>query len=190
MTHVASVPSTHSERQKVEDFLAREYLPAIKQFPDRELQDSLLQESAVTVVCVKDASKSPPSAPVSKRLPKELEFLEGSLTDLGFTRLSLPKADIDKILVAFCAGGIAVPGTRYKLRHSVMSLFTFVEPATGRELMLPADWRQAVRSQSWIGKKVVVPNLDPSLYQDVGDGYVLPRDATGGGQVPGIRTTD
>jgi hypothetical protein len=93
--------------------------------------------------------------------------------DLGFDKLNLPQADIEAIVLAFCAGGVRVPGTPHKLRHSVMSLFTLVEPASGPELMLPTDWRQAVRSHSWIGKNVVLTDFDPSRYEDVGDGYSL-----------------
>ncbi len=154
------------------DFLTREYLPVIQQFPEREVQESLLQASMVTVVRMKNPSKKPPAAPVSDQLPTELRFLEGPLVDLGFAKLNLPEAEIRKILLAFCSEGVAAAGTPYKLRHSVMSLFTFVERASGKEIMLPADWRQVVRSQSWIGKRVVPRNVDLSLYQDVGDGYL------------------
>jgi hypothetical protein len=133
----------------IDDFLTREYLPAIRQFPDNDMQSQLVRESSVTLVRVKDATKKPPSAPVSDKLPEELEFLEGPLTDLGFEQLNLPQAEIDKIYLAFCGTGVAIPGTPYKLRHSVMSLFTFVEPATGSEVTLPANWRQVVRTRSW-----------------------------------------
>lgn len=155
----------------MDDFLIREYLPVIRQFPDREVQQSLLRESTVTLVRVKDPSKKPPSAPVSDSLPKELEFLAGPLCDLGFDRLDLPQGEIERIYQAFCGQGVAVPGTPYRLRHSVMSLFTFVEPASGNEVRLPVNWRQTVRSGAWIGKKVA--DVDPALYEDTGDGYLL-----------------
>jgi hypothetical protein len=132
------------------DFLTREYLPVIKQFPEEEVQQSLLRESAITRVCVKDPSKKPPSAPVSDNLPNELEFLAGSLCDLGFAKLNLPQNVIENIYLAFCTQGVAVPDTRYRLRHSVMSLFTFVEPATGGEVRLPDNWRETVRSRGKI----------------------------------------
>jgi hypothetical protein len=148
----------------LDDFLMREYLPVIRQFPDEETWQALLRDSAVTRVCVKDASRKPPSAPVSEDLPKEAAFLAGSLCDLGFGRLDLPPADIERVYLAFCGPGVAVPGTPYKLRHSVMSLFTFVEPATGHEVKLPPNWRQAVRSRTWIGKKVTETDL--SSYED------------------------
>src|SRR5713226_6199046 len=109
----------------MDDFLTREYLPVIRQFPEKDVQNSLMRESAVTLVRVKDPSKKPPSAPVSDHLPKELEFLAGSLCNLGFDKLELPQSEIEKIYLAFCGQGVAVPGTPYKLRHSVMSLFTF-----------------------------------------------------------------
>lgn len=145
------------------DFLTREYLPVIRQFPEAEVQQSLLRESATTRVCVKDPSNKPPSAPVSDNLPSELEFLAGCLCDLGFSRLDLPPNEIESLLVAFCSQGVAIPGTAYRLRHSVMSLFTFVEPATGSELKLPDNWREAVRSRRWIGKKVA-GDLDLSYW--------------------------
>jgi hypothetical protein len=158
------------------DFLAREYLPVIEQFPEG-VRQSLLQESAITRVCVKDSSKRPPSAPVSDDLPKDLQFLAGSLCDLGFDKLNLPQAAIENIYREFCGQGVAVPGTKYRLRHSVMSLFTFVEPATGNEIRLPDNWRQTVRSRKWIGKRIAAADLDLSLYEDGGQGYRLREEA-------------
>ena len=155
------------------DFLSREYLSVVKQFPESEVQGSLVRESVITTVRTKDPAKKPPSAPVSDSLPHELAFLAGGLVDLGFDKLSLPPAAIEAVFLAFCAGGVRVPGTPYKLRHSVMSLFTLVEHAAGNEVMLPMDWRQVVRSPSWIGKRVVPSDFDPSRYEDVGDGYSL-----------------
>ena len=162
---------------KMIDFLAREYLPVIKQFPEEDVRRSLLRESTITRVCVKDPSKIPPSAPVSDNLPSELEFLAGSLSDLGFSRLNLPEDEIETLYTAFCGQGVAVPGTHYRLRHSVMSLFTFVESATGSELKLPDNWREAVRSRRWIGKRVAA-DLDLSQYEDAGDGYWLREEVS------------
>ncbi len=159
-----------------DDFLMREYLPVIRQFPEEEVRQSLLRESAVTLVRVKDPSRKPPSAPVSEHLPKELAFLAGPLCDLGFGRLDLPPSEVERIYLAFCGEGVAVPGTPYKLRHSVMSLFAFVEPATGHEVTLPPNWRQVVRSRTWLGKRVA--DADLSSYEDKGDGYLL-REASG-----------
>src|ERR1700752_1648605 len=150
---------------KMDDFLTREYLPVIKQFPEEEVQQSLLRESAITRVCVKDPSKKPPCAPVSNNLPNGLEFLAGSLCDLGFDKLDLPQNVIESIYLAFCGQGVALPDMPYRLRHSVMSLFTFVEPATGNEVRLPDNWRETVRSRRWIGKKVAAAALDMSLYE-------------------------
>ena len=136
----------------MDDFLSRDYLSVIKQFPEGEIQRSLLRESAVTLVRSKDPSKKPPSAPVSDELPKELAFLAGPLCDLGFDKLNLSQNEIEQIYLAFCSQGVAVPGTPYRLRHSPMSMFTFVEPATGKEVTLPPNWRQVVRSRAWVGK--------------------------------------
>jgi hypothetical protein len=173
----STLASSANERaNSFADFLSREYLPVIRQFPENEVQSSLLRESVVTLVRTKDPTKKPPSAPVSDSLPHELAFLGGPLVDLGFDKLNSLQTDIETILLAFCAEGVRVPGTPHKLRHSVMSLFTLVEPATGHEVMLPTDWRQAVRSHSWIGKKVVPTDFDPSRYEDVGDGYSLRRE--------------
>lgn len=154
------------------DFLNREYLSVIKQFPEAEVRQSLLRESAVTRVCVEDTSKQPPNAPVSDRLPSELAFLEGGLCDLGFSRLDLPEQQIEELYLSLCGQGVAVPGTAYRLRHSVMSLFTFVEPATGTEPMLPENWREVVRCRRWIGKKVA-SGADLSWYERRNDGYLL-----------------
>jgi hypothetical protein len=159
----------------MDDFLMREYLPVIRQFPEEDVQRSLLRESAVTLVRSKDPSKKPPSAPVSDNLPKELEFLAGSLCDLGFDKLALPESEIEQIYLAFCGQGVAVPGTPYRLRHSAMSLFTFVEPAAGHEVKLPPNWRQVVRSRVWIGKRIAAGDL--SSYEDKEDGYLL-REAS------------
>src|SRR5262249_890887 len=152
---------------------AREYLSSIRQFPDRETQRWLLRESSKTLVRTKDPSKKSPSAPVSDHLPKELEFLGGGLCNLGFDKLDLPENEIEKIYMAFAGQGGAVPGTSYKLRHAVMSLFTFVELASGDELILPDNWRQTVRSDIWIGKAIAEGGFDLSLYDDKGDGYLL-----------------
>jgi hypothetical protein len=154
----------------MEAFLNREYLPVIRRFPEADLQKLLMHESAKTIVRVTDPSKQAPSAPVSDKLPKELAFLSGSLCDLGFDKLDIPESEIDKIYLAFCGQGVAVPRTPYKLRHSVMSMFTFVEEASGHEVTLPEKWRQTVRSNSWIGKEVTGADVDLSRYEDEGDG--------------------
>lgn len=157
----------------MDDFFAREYLPVIRQFPEEEVQKSLLRESTITLVRVKDPSKKPPSAPVSPVLPEELAFLAGSMCDLGFDKLNLPQTEVEELYLAFCSNGVAVPATPHRLRHSVMSLFTFVEPATGNEARLPENWRETVRSQRWVGKRVATPDLDPLRYEDAGDGFLL-----------------
>lgn len=155
----------------MDEFLMREYLPVVRQVSDVGVQRALLRESTVTLVRVKDPSKAPPHAPVSEHLPEVLAFLAGPLCDLGFGRLDLTQSEVDRLYLAFCSQGVAVPGTPYRLRHSVMSLYTFVELATGQEVELPPHWRQGVRSRTWIGKRVA--NADLSAYEDMGDGYLL-----------------
>ena len=58
------------------DFLSREYLPVIRQFPETEVQWSLLRESVVTLVRTKDLTKRPPCAPVSDFLPSMLNSFQ------------------------------------------------------------------------------------------------------------------
>lgn len=157
------------------DFLDRSYLSSLQQFP-QDTRQLLLRGASTTVVRVKDPCKKPPSAPVSEDLPKELRFLSGHMCNLGFDKLDLPQDQIEQIYRAFAGEGVAVPGTPYRLRHSVMSLFTFVEPAQGSELALPITWRQTVRSDKWIGKKVGSADMDLSRYQVEADGYLLKDD--------------
>ncbi|MGH7136397.1 MAG: hypothetical protein ACREHD_11700 [Pirellulales bacterium] len=161
-----------AERATVKDFLDREYLSSLRQFPE-STQQLLLRGSSTTVVRIKDPSKEPPSAPVSGDLPQEVEFLAGHLCDLGFDKLDLPPSEIDRIYRAFAGEGVAIPGTPYKLRHSVMSMFTFVEPAQGGEIVLPVSWRRTVRSDRWLGKKVGAVDVDLSKYEEEDDGYLL-----------------
>jgi hypothetical protein len=157
--------------ETIDTFLDREYGSSLRQFPE-DTQELLLRRSSTTLVRVKDPSQKPPAAPVSDSLPQELAFLGGHFCNLGFDQLALSANEIDRIYTAFAGRGVAIPGTPYKLRHSVMSSFAFVEPATGKEPMLPADWRQTVRSDTWIGKKVCTPDDDLSQYEDQGDGYI------------------
>jgi hypothetical protein len=56
-------PPAPENVETVEEFLIREYLPVIRQFPESEVQKGLLRESVVTLVRVKDPSQKPPRAP-------------------------------------------------------------------------------------------------------------------------------
>lgn len=157
------------------DFWDRHYLSSLQQFPE-DTQQVLLRASSTTAVRTKDPSKKPPQAPVSENLPQEVAFLAGHLCNLGFDKLDLPPDEIERIYRAFAGEGVAVPGTPYKLRHSVMSMFTFVEPAKGGEITLPANWRQSARSDKWLGKKVAGTETDLSHYQQEEDGYRLKQE--------------
>jgi hypothetical protein len=114
-------------------------------------------------------------------LPPVFEFL-GGFVCLGFACLGLPAVDERKLAVAFVAGGVAVPGTPYRLRN-VRPLRSVVEPTDWTEqATLPAHWRQGVlvmgrdNRYSWIGKRVGVDQLgkmDLCDYEDAGDGWRL-----------------
>ena len=158
---------------QMEEWLRREYLPVINRFPEKETQEWLLRESTKTAVRLPNPTETTPgNLPLSSKLPKELCFLGGSVGDLGFDKLDLPQKDIEDIYLAFCTEGVAVPNTLFKIRHSVLSLFALVEPASGHEIKLPDNWRQVVRSDRWIGNKVVSIADDLSLYKKEDDGFL------------------
>lgn len=117
-----------------------------------------------------------------ENVPQELSFLRGGYVDLGFENLGLNDTDRKALSLAFTGTGVKVPNTTYKLRYSGMRGTTVVEPATGDEHSLPADWSQGVfviddRDRlTWIGKKVrpdQVGTVNHALYQDKGDGWQI-----------------
>ncbi len=119
-----------------------------------------------------------------RQVPTELAFLRGDV-DLGFENLGLPPRQQHALQVAFEGDGVAVPGTRYKLRHLPNSTAAVVEPATGQEPALPGNWKQAVCTIAgniftYVGKRVrrndqLPPTFEPAAdpaYRDIGDGHV------------------
>lgn len=88
---------------------------------------------------------------------------------------------------AFVASGVAVPGSRYRLRN-VRPLRSVVEPTDWTErATLPVHWRQGVLVMGrddrycWIGKRVAfeqLGNIDLSEYEDAGDGWTLKSSRT------------
>jgi hypothetical protein len=115
-------------------------------------------------------------------LPPGFEFFGGGFVCLGFENLGLLPEDEWKLAVAFVAGGVAVPGTPYRLRN-VRPLRSVVEPTDWTECAtLPVHWRQGVlvmgwdNRYRWIGRQVGLERLgkiDLRDYEDAGDGWTL-----------------
>ncbi|MBV9125496.1 MAG: hypothetical protein JO112_19280 [Planctomycetes bacterium] len=121
---------------------------------------------------------------VFQQVPPELAFLQGDV-DLGFENLGLTLQQQQTLITAFQGKGVAVPGTTHKLRKLPNRTLAIVEPATGQEPVLPADWKQGLytltgNTFTYVGKKVrrndqLPPNFEPATdpnYKDVGDGHV------------------
>jgi hypothetical protein len=105
--------------------------------------------------------------------------------DLGFENLKLPMQQQNAIRVAFEGVGVAVPGTGHKLRRLPSSSVAVVEPASGKEPILPVHWRRSVytlagNAYTYVGKDVrrsdqLPPGFEPASdpgYEDIGDGHV------------------
>lgn len=117
-----------------------------------------------------------------KPLPPGFEFLGGGFVCLGFECLGLPAENEWNLAVTFVSGGVALPGTPYRLRN-VRPFRSFVEPTDWTErATLPDYWRQGVLVMghdgrySWIGKRLGLErlgNIDLHDYEDVGDGWWL-----------------
>lgn len=116
--------------------------------------------------------------------PRELLWLRGDV-DLGFENLGLSSQQQQILKAGFQGEGVAVPGTTYKLRHLPDSTVAVVELQTGKEPVLPDNWKQGAYTLSgnvftYIGKRVrrndqLPPNFEPANdpnYKDVGDGHV------------------
>lgn len=121
----------------------------------------------------------------SRPLPLGFQFLGGGFVCLGFECLGLSAEYEWKLAVAFVAGGVAVPGTPYRLRN-VRPLRSVVEPTNWTErATLPVHWRQGVLVMgrgdrySWVGKRLSFDrrgNIDFRDYEDAGDGWRLKDD--------------
>jgi hypothetical protein len=116
--------------------------------------------------------------------PPQLSWLRGDV-DLGFENLGIPSQQQQILKAAFQGDGVAVPGIAYKLRQLHNSTVAVVEPATGQEPVLPANWKQGAYTLrgnvfTYIGKRVrrndqLPPNFEPANdlnYKDVGEGHV------------------
>jgi hypothetical protein len=115
-------------------------------------------------------------------LPSGFAFLGEGFVCLGFENLGLPAEEEWRLALAFVAGGVAVPGTAYRLRN-VRPLRSVVEPTDWTEqATLPAHWKQGVLVMgrddrySWVGKRLALERLgkiDLHDYEDAGDGWRL-----------------
>lgn len=122
--------------------LDRLYLESISHL-DEETQEILINEAPHTSF---------------SNVPDELRVLAAQLVDLNFESYDLPKEERTKIARAFCANGVSVPNTKYKLRNT-RGLTSAIELATGGELVLPVWWKRKLIAAngdqlSWIGKDV------------------------------------
>jgi hypothetical protein len=158
---------SHAEKAKPMT-ASKTWLESIQQF-DAETQEGLLREAART------------SFP--RDLPRELAFLSDGFVDLGFEHLGLADAECRRLLRAFSGTGIAVPGTRYRLRNFA-GIRSVVETADANETAtLPEFWKQGVLvldrngQPSWVGKRFsrdLLVTWDLTNYRDVGEGLVPP----------------
>ena len=143
--------------------LNRLYLEYINSF-DAETQEWLLKEAPHTVF---------------QEVSTEFKFLDG-VVDLNFENYDLPQPQRIAIYRAFCGEGVAVPGTKYKLRNT--RLGSVVEQANGTELVLPSNWKRKVIVANkgglvWLGKEVRPDQregLDLSKMIETEDGWEKP----------------
>jgi hypothetical protein len=119
-----------------------------------------------------------------QQVPEDLAFLQGHV-DLGFENLGLTSQQQSALRSAFDGNGVAVPGTRYKLRRLPNSPIGVIEPATGQEPDLTENWKQGLYTLvgndfHYVGKRVrrddqLPPGFEPATdprYTDIGDGHV------------------
>ena len=119
-----------------------------------------------------------------RTVPAGLSFLHGDV-DLGFENLKLATQQQNALRAAFDGDGVAVPGTGQKLRRLPTSSVAVVEPASGKEPLLPAHWKRGVytlvgNAYAYVGKDVrrndqLPPGFEPATdpgYHDVGDGHI------------------
>jgi hypothetical protein len=92
-------------------------------------------------------------------LPSELSFLAGRFVDLGFENLGLGPAKLNDLLRAFSGTGVALAGSKWRLRFAYP--YAVVETADGTEQeTLPDWWNEAVLVTdnqflpTWVGKRV------------------------------------
>ena len=104
-----------------------------------------------------------PHVPFVCDIPEELYPLTlGSYTDFGVDDYQVTGQERTTILRAFSGTGIAVPGTKYKVRATPLAMGV-IEVIDGSEPSLPEDWRRYIqvinpelkeKALVWFGKLV------------------------------------
>lgn len=134
--------------------------------------DQVIQEQII---------REAPHTTIQSHIPIELEFLEGQFVDLGFENMDLPEDQKQAIYRSFVGPGVAIPGTKWKLRY-LRTGQTFVEPIGDEQILtLPDNWKQCVLvldstgGWAWIGKRVrpdQIGEVDWDRYEEKQDGYI------------------
>lgn len=77
-------------------------------------------------------------------VPPELNFLKGGIVDLGFE--NIPNKELARTIYrAFTQNGVAIPGTKYKMRAEFGMIANIEQIKPNEELpILPEDWMEFV----------------------------------------------
>ena len=140
------------------------YLESIN-YLDEDIQEMLIKEAPHTQFGI---------------VPDELKILKAGLVDLNFESYDLPREQRNKIGRAFCKDGVAIPGTRWRLRSEYGGT-AVIEPTTGNEIMLPATWKRYIISVNdgvpiWLGKSIRQDQMrDTSGMVETEDGWICQK---------------
>lgn len=143
----------------------RRWLPLIQEQFDGEILEALIREQ--------------PRTGFHFEVPPDLAFLKDGFVDLGFQYLGLDEDEEWTLFLAFSDGGVAVPGTHWRLRN-YSPLFALVEVADGTEAAtLPWHWKEGVviwgkgEGPAWLGKRFLDRRcMDLTGYRDMGEAWV------------------
>jgi hypothetical protein len=140
------------------------YLEQIRSTCDRDTVDFIIQYMGS-------------NHPINDEVPPELAPLCKGMAVFNFGHYGLPNDQLERLRLALAHHGVRVPGTHYKLRvHH--SLCLAIEPSSGTEPELPADWRQYLiagasgRGPTFVGKHVAgLTELDLRGYAETEGGW-------------------
>jgi hypothetical protein len=121
--------------------------------------------------------------PINDEVPPELAPLCKGMAVFNFDSYGLPGEQLEQLRLALAHHGVRVPGTRYKLRvHH--SLCLAIEPSSGDEPELPADWRRYLiagasgHGPRFVGRQAAgLTEFDLSDYVESEDGWTPARSA-------------